>query len=221
MKHFGIRLLGWLAIVAGFAVAAALARVLITGRVANGWMLLGDVLLAAMAAYLIYIGRRAVLTANGQQPPKAQFGYGRILLGAWLIFSSASTRFHFFPTRQAIKPLEASSPAEAVAMNATDIAICIGCVGLILSGIWNFMPRGDTRTRFRALFFFISSGGSLLLLAPSLIHEAAIKGVPWFIPIIVIPLYAIISYGAYKRFWPGIAGRVVAPPQGDDITGQK
>ena len=106
-------------------------------------------------------------------------------------------------------------------MDATDIAIFIGCIALIVSGIWNVPPRGNTQTRFRALFSFISSGGLLILLAPYLIHEAAIKNLPWSVPIIVIPVYAVLSYGAYKLFWSRIVGRILAsPPQDDNITRQ-
>src|SRR3954467_5905265 len=115
-KHLGIRLLGWLALVAGSAIAAAQLRVLILGQITNGWMLLGEVPVVALAAYLFYIGRKAVLIAKGQHPPKARFGYGRILLGVWLIFSSANAHFHFFPTRRGIRPLEPSNPTQAAAM---------------------------------------------------------------------------------------------------------
>src|SRR5712692_5673775 len=53
-KRRGIQLLGWLAIVAGWAL---LARILIFARIANIWMLVGDALFAGFAAYLIYVGR--------------------------------------------------------------------------------------------------------------------------------------------------------------------
>jgi hypothetical protein len=49
-KHLGIRLLGWLAFVAGFVVAAAQLRVLIFSHITNGWMLLGEASVAALAA---------------------------------------------------------------------------------------------------------------------------------------------------------------------------
>jgi hypothetical protein len=104
-------------------------------------------------------------------------------------------------------------------MDATDIAIFIGCIVLIVSGI--LKPSGNTQTRFRALFSFISGGGLLILLAPYLIHEAATKHLPWSVPIIVIPISAVLSYGAYKLFWSHIVGRIAAsPPQDDNITSQ-
>ena len=61
--------------------------------------------------------------------------------------------------------------------------------------------------RLRATFGFIFFGGLLIFASPYLVREAALKHLPWSIPIIVIPLYALVSYGAFKRFWPRIIGR--------------
>jgi hypothetical protein len=72
-KRRGIQLLGWLAILAGWAF---LTRILIFARIANIWMLVGDALFAGLAAYLIFVGRRAVFAAKGQPIPKARFGWG-------------------------------------------------------------------------------------------------------------------------------------------------
>ena len=65
--------------------------------------------------------------------------------------------------------------------------------------------------RLRAIFGFIFCGGLLIFVSPYLVREAAIKQLPWSIPIIVIPLYALLSYGAFKRFWPRIIGRNEMP----------
>jgi hypothetical protein len=59
----------------------------------------------------------------------------------------------------------------------------------------------------RAAFAFIISGGLLIFLSPYLIHEAMVKHLPWTVPIIAIPIYAVLSYGAYRRFWPYIFGK--------------
>lgn len=61
--------------------------------------------------------------------------------------------------------------------------------------------------RARAIFGFISFGGLLIFLVPYLIHEAAVKQVPWSLPIIATPIYAVLSYGAFKVFWPRIIGK--------------
>lgn len=134
-KHRGIQLLGWLAIVAGCAVLLVLIRVLVVGPIVNFWIFVGDALVAALASYLIYVGRRALLFAVGRPLPQARFGWGRMLLGASLIFSAANTHFHLFPTRTVVNPLEYSNPTQAAAGNITTIAICIGCAFLIFSGI--------------------------------------------------------------------------------------
>jgi len=136
MRHRGIQILGCLAIIAGCLVGLRLIRGLIVGHIANFWMLLGDVLFAALAVYLVYVGRRGLAFAKGQPRPKPRFGWGRILLGAILLFSSANSHFHLFPTRTVIKPLEPSNPTQAAAMDVTAIVIAIGCIILIVSGIW-------------------------------------------------------------------------------------
>ncbi len=67
------------------------------------------------------------------------FGWGRMLLGALLIFGAVTTQFHLFPTR--VKPLEYENQTQAAAGHVTTIAICIGCVFLILWGFWKGFGR--------------------------------------------------------------------------------
>jgi hypothetical protein len=136
LRHRGIQIAGFLSVVSGCAFALLLIRVFAVGHVASAWMLLGDLLLVALAAYLIYIGRRAIFYGKGKPLPAARFGWGRMLLGAGLIFSAANTYFHLFPTRPLPKALEYDNATQAAAGNVTTIAICLGCVFLILSGIW-------------------------------------------------------------------------------------
>jgi hypothetical protein len=69
-------------------------------------------------------------------------------------------------------------------------------------GGWN-----NPMKRLRAMFAFISCGGLLIFLSPYLIHEAVIKHLSWSVPMIVIPMYALLSYGAFKLFRPHIIGR--------------
>jgi hypothetical protein len=61
--------------------------------------------------------------------------------------------------------------------------------------------------RLHATYRFIISGGLLIFVSPYLIHEAVIKRLPWSVPMIVIPMYAVLSYGAFKVFWPRIMGK--------------
>jgi hypothetical protein len=99
-------------------------------------ILLAYLLFFALAIYLFSVGRRALSIASGTPRPKARFGWGRMLLGAILLFSSANSHFHLLPTRTVIKPLEPSNPTQAAAMNVTAIVIATGCIILIFWGIW-------------------------------------------------------------------------------------
>jgi hypothetical protein len=65
--------------------------------------------------------------------------------------------------------------------------------------------------RLRALLIFIFSGGLLIFASPHFIHEAAVKQLPWSVPIIVIPIYALLSYGAFKVYWPRIIEKAEKP----------
>jgi hypothetical protein len=69
--------------------------------------------------------------------------------------------------------------------------------------------------RLRAIFSFVSGGGLLIFASPYVIHEAAKKNIPWSVAIIVIPMYALLSYGGLKLFWPHIIGRAGTTAQKD------
>jgi hypothetical protein len=62
-----------------------------------------------------------------------------MLLGTMLIFAAATAQFHPFPT--SVKALEYDNETQAVAGHVTNIAMCIACVFLILSGIWKGFRR--------------------------------------------------------------------------------
>jgi hypothetical protein len=134
---------GWLSVIAGYGLALLLIRgafIGITrgfaGRPQVFWLLLAYLLFLALAVYLFTVGRRAISIAKGSPRPRARFGWGRMLLGALLIFGAATSQFHLLPTRQFGKQLEYENQTQAAAGNFTIIAICIGCALLILSGIW-------------------------------------------------------------------------------------
>jgi hypothetical protein len=76
-------------------------------------------------------------------------------------------------------------------------------------------------TRLRAMLGLIFCGGLLIFASPYLVHEAAIKHISWSVPIIVIPLYALVPYGAFKRFWPRIIGSAGTPGLPNNQPGQK
>ena len=78
------------------------------------------------------------------------------------------------------------------------------------------VPRkGRPMNRLRAIFSFVSGGGLLIFASPHVIHEAAKKNIPWSVAIIVIPMYALLSYGGFKLFCPHIIGRAGTTAQKD------
>ena len=147
-RHLGIQICGWLSVIAGYGLALLLIRGVFigitrgfAGRPPAFWILLGYLLFLALAVYLFTVGRRAISIAKGRTRPRARFGWGRMRLGALLVFSLATTQFHLFPTRHVVKQLEYENQTQAVAGNVTEIAVCIGSLFLILSGIWKGVRR--------------------------------------------------------------------------------
>lgn len=148
-KRRGIQIFGWLCAIAGYGLALLLIRGIFigstrgfgAGRPRAFWIVLAYLLFCALAVYLFNVGRRAISTAKGSPRPKARFGWGRMLLGTLLIFSAASNHFHIFPERHFVKQLEYKNQMQAAAGNVTTIAIYIGFVFLILSGIWKGFRR--------------------------------------------------------------------------------
>jgi hypothetical protein len=56
-----------------------------------------------------------------------------------------------------------------------------------------------------------------VIVIPSyLIHEAVIKHLPWPVPMIVIPIYPMLLYGAFKLLWPRIMGKARTNTQEKD-----
>jgi len=146
LRHRGIQIFGWLAVIAGYGIALFLIRgvfIWITRGLFAGralWILLGDLLFLAFAVYLFTVGRRAISIAKGDPPRRMRFGLGRMLLGACLIFSAASTRFHLFPAAV----LENEMQTDAGSGTAE---ICIGSLCLI-SGIWKGVRRRPIKSYF-------------------------------------------------------------------------
>ena len=146
-KHRSIQILGWFTAIVGYVLALLLIRGIIIGHPANFWVVLGYLLFLALAAYVINLGRRLVLRAKGHPQPKARFGWGRMLLGAIVLYSSAADHFHLLPGARALNRLEPSNQTQAAAMNFTTIVIAVGCVLLIVSGIWRGFRRSATELR--------------------------------------------------------------------------
>jgi hypothetical protein len=77
LRHRSIQILGCLAIALGCLLALIQIRGLAIGQIANFWMLLVQLLFAAVVVYLIYLGVRGLAFARGKPLPKARFGWGK------------------------------------------------------------------------------------------------------------------------------------------------
>lgn len=75
--------------------------------------------------------------------------------------------------------------------------------------------------RIRALFSFIVSGGLLILLAPYLVYEATTKQLPWSVAVIAIPIYALLSYGAFKLYGQRIFRRAGKSADGSRTSDER
>jgi len=147
-KHRSIQVIGWLSIIAGYGLALLLIRGMFIGITRGfagppqaAWLLLAYLLFFALAVYLFTAGRRAISIAKGSPQSKARFGWGRMLLGTLLIFGAVTNKFHLLPTRQFVKHLEYQNQTQVAAGNVATIAMWIGCVFLILSGLWRGFRR--------------------------------------------------------------------------------
>jgi hypothetical protein len=111
------------------------------GRSQAFWILLGYLLFVALAIYLFDVGRPALSIAKGCPRPKARFGWGRILLGSIFLYSSSVDHFHLI-SAPGVNHLESTNETEALGMTVTAIVIALGCILLIVSGMWRgFRPH--------------------------------------------------------------------------------
>src|SRR5215472_9399056 len=122
IRHRGIQVLGWLAIIAACLPVYWLIRRFTVGQITDVWRLSYYVLLAALAVYLVYVGRRGLAFAKGQPQQKARFGWGQMVVGATLLWSRLE-RVHSRKTMD--------HPLDPVGLTLIALYIL-----LILWGIW-------------------------------------------------------------------------------------
>ncbi len=154
-RHRGIQILGWLSIIAGYGLGLALIRGMFIG-ITRGFdgspppflLFLAYLLYLAVAIYLFTVGRRATSIAKGTPRLRARFGWGRMLLGTLLLFGAANNQFHIFPAGHVFTSLKYENRTQTAAGNFTIIAICIGCIFLVLWGIWKGFRRQSIRPDF-------------------------------------------------------------------------
>jgi len=131
------------AALAGGILAILLIRGLVFGRIANPWMAVGNLLIAALSVYFFYLGQRGLAYARGIPRPTARFGWGRMMLGALVLFGSAKEHFHPTPpnTPMTIRILEPANNTQAAAMHVTEVVVLLGSIVLMASGVWNGFRR--------------------------------------------------------------------------------
>ncbi len=148
-RHRGIQIVGWLSVIAGYGLALLLIRGIFIGitrgfgasRFHAFWILLGYLVFFALAVYLFTVGRRSASIAKASPRPRAQFGWGRILLGTIFLYGSAVNYLHIFPAR-GLRHFDPTNETQAVTMKVAAIVIASGCILLIVSGMWRgFQPR--------------------------------------------------------------------------------
>ena len=148
-RHRGIQILGWLSVVAGSGLVLLQIRGIVIGitrgfgasRSQAFWILFASLLFLALAVYLFDVGLRALSIAKGSPRSKARFGWGRIILGSIVLYTSAVDRFDLIPAF-GFKHLEPANETQALGMKFTAIVITLGCVLLLFSGIWRgFRPH--------------------------------------------------------------------------------
>lgn len=130
-KHRIVQLLGIAALAGGGWFGLLSLRVLVLRQVADAWGAMDLIFAFAFAAYLVSVGIRAMRWAKGQRTAgSAKVKWGRLFLGSLLIFIEARNRFH--PPANLLRP---SNEAQAMAMNATAIAVVILGAWLVVSGV--------------------------------------------------------------------------------------
>jgi len=146
-----IEIFGWLSLITAYGYALLLIRGIFLGmtrgfgaeRSQSFWILLAYLLFFALALYLFSVGRRALSIAKGHPQPRVRFGWGRMLVGAILLFSYSAQRFQLIPLRT-FKGLQPSNHTAALAGNVSAIIITSGCILLIFSAVWRGFRRRGT-----------------------------------------------------------------------------
>lgn len=150
-RRLGTYAFGWLSLLGGYALGLLLIRGIFLG-VTQGfradrsqalWIILAYLVFLVLGVHLFALGRRTLAMAKGSPYPPARFGWGRIVLGTVVLYSSAVDHFHLMPEGP-IRRVAPANETEAAAMGVTAIVIATVCVALILSGLWRGLRHPPT-----------------------------------------------------------------------------
>jgi hypothetical protein len=119
---------GTLSIVAGTTLGLLMVRgLLVSGSLKrDAWNIGGVFVFCLLAAFLVWIGTRAVRRGRGQIVPAPTLRWGRMLGGVWLIFFAMKS--HFAPD---VNSLKADNAGEAFGMGMATILMTAAGIMLI------------------------------------------------------------------------------------------
>ena len=139
--HSGKRGFGIVVVLTGCVFASPLLLALLRGHLANGWRfqpiavsllrIATLVLLASFSTYLICSGLRML---NPLLVPTFRFGWGKILVGSWMLLSQVSSHYHLAPEGP-LPIFKPSNASQSVGMTVAGIVMCLVAVYLIFRGI--------------------------------------------------------------------------------------
>jgi hypothetical protein len=103
------------------------------------WNIGGIFVFCLLAAFLIWIGSRAVRRGRGQFVPATTIKWGRVLAGIWLVFFASKS--HFAPDANAY---QADNSSQAFGMLAASIFMLAAGIFLIAHSLKPLLRSRDT-----------------------------------------------------------------------------
>ena len=131
LRHRSVQALGAAAMLCGAVFDLLVIRTLAFRHVEDIWGWEDLLFAAAFAAYLFWVGVRAMRWARGEIPiTLVRIKWGRIFLGSLLVYNEIKNFLH--PAANLLRP---SNSTQAQAMKATEIGFAVLGVYLIVSGV--------------------------------------------------------------------------------------
>jgi hypothetical protein len=140
-KQVGLLVLGVVEVLVAGWIGLLIITSTIAERPRNGWMVTSELFVLALGGYLLHVGIRAISAAVGRPRPKMRFGWGRVVIGSFVIYSSVLDYFGVSSTGGVLKRMQPENQTQAQAMHVTQIAGLIFCAGLVFSGIWQGLRK--------------------------------------------------------------------------------
>jgi len=129
-KHRLVWVLGILAWGCGGLFIFLSIRALVIVGITDAWNAIDRTFFFALAAYLVWTGVRSVDWARGEtKTVPRKIKWGRVLLGAWFVYSSAKNKFHPAPNL-----FKAENVGEATGMFLATLCFIVLGFWLVVSG---------------------------------------------------------------------------------------